>query len=171
MTAKLRATASAKTPPPTGRRAASKGKAATEAAPAKQPRKRSAKSRSVEKAATPTAASLVVPPIPAAAPPEPAIPQAVVVPQAIVVPEAVVVPEAIVVPEVVAKGRRRGLGAQSKHALQPVSAPLTLVTRSRSRPPAEPAAVRVPAALPDDAVHYLRSELAALLALLEEPSP
>ncbi|MBL9040180.1 MAG: hypothetical protein JNM83_01180 [Myxococcales bacterium] len=157
MTAKLRAAASAKTSPSTGRRAASKGKAATEAAPAKQPRKRSAKSRSVEKATTPAATAPVAPPIPAAAPPEPT--------------QAIVVPEAVVVPEAAAKGRRRGLGAQSKHALQPVSAPLTLVTRARSRPPTELAAVRVPAALPDDAVHYLRSELAALLALLEEPSP
>lgn len=69
-----------------------------------------------------------------------------------------------------AKSRRRGLGSLSKHAFSPVAAPLHLVTKPRPAIRAELPSEGLPAALPADAVGFLRAELAAMLALLEEPT-
>ena len=73
--------------------------------------------------------------------------------------------------EVQTKARKRGLGALSKHALSPVNAPLTLVTRPRPSQPTLLPSGRPSTALPDEAVNYLRAELTSLLAALEEIAP
>ncbi len=73
--------------------------------------------------------------------------------------------------ESAAKARKRGLGALSKHALLPVAAPLTLVTRPRpSQQPVAPSSRPSPA-LPEEALNYLRAELTSLLAVLEDSAP
>ncbi len=68
------------------------------------------------------------------------------------------------------KHRRRGLGKLSQHAFSPVSAPINLVLKARPQVKREIPSPGIPAALPSFAVSFLRTELAAILAIVDEPS-
>ncbi len=147
MSPKPRARASTKKPTPAKPRAASKRKAIAKTKPpgSLQP-------------AVPEPESIPVAPVAnSEAPPQPN--------------PAAPVARSEVPTESAAKARKRGLGALSKHALLPVAAPLTLVTRPRpSQQPVAPSN-RPSTALPDEALNYLRAELTSLLAVLEDSAP
>ncbi len=147
MSPKPRARASAKKPTPAKPRAASKRQAIAKTKPpvSKQP-------------AAPEPESIPVAPIAnSKAPPHPT--------------PAAPLTRSEAPTESVAKARKRGLGALSKHALLPVNAPLTLVTRPRPPQQTLVPSIRPSSELPEEALNYLRAELTSLLAILESSAP
>lgn len=185
MTSTPRARASAKKPTPTTPRAASKRKAVAKTKAARKPAAKpatpsatkpdsksavqSAAKPAAKPAATPATAPEPAPALPTAKPkaapePSPILPTAK--PASVPEPAPALAPVA----EPIAKARKRGLGALSKHALSPVNATLNLVTRPLPQQPLPVSSSRPATALSDDAVHYLRAELTSLLAVLEEPA-